>query len=62
VNSNNRRVRKRFAKAAAEEREQVAASLRRIGVDHLVLSTEGDWLRALAGHLRRSELRLRRTA
>jgi uncharacterized protein (DUF58 family) len=62
VNSNSRRVRKRFAKAAAEEREQVAASLRRIGVDHLVLSTEGDWLRTLAGHLRRSELRLRRTA
>jgi len=27
-----------------------------------VLSTEGDWLRTLAGHLRRSELRLRRTA
>ena len=62
VNTNSRRVRKRFAKAAAEEREQVAAALRRIGVDHLVLSTEGDWLRTLAGHLRRSELRLRRTA
>jgi uncharacterized protein (DUF58 family) len=62
VNTNSRRVRKRFAKAAAEEREQVAATLRRIGVDHLVLSTEGDWLRTLAGHLRRSELRLRRTA
>jgi uncharacterized protein (DUF58 family) len=62
VNTNSRRVRKRFAKAAAEEREGVAASLRRIGVDHLVLSTEGDWLRTLAGHLRRSELRLRRTA
>ena len=45
VNTNNRRVRKRFAKAAAEEREEVAAALRRIGVDHLVLSTEGDWLR-----------------
>jgi hypothetical protein len=27
-----------------------------------VLSTEGDWLQTLAGHLRRSELRLRRTA
>ena len=62
VNTNRRRVRKRFAKAAAEEREEVAATLRRIGVDHLVLSTEGDWLRTLAGHLRRSELRLRRTA
>ena len=51
-------MRKRFAKAAAEEREEVAAALRRVGADHLVLSTEGDWLRTLAGHLRRSELRV----
>ena len=53
-------MRKRFAKAAEEEREEVAASLRRVGADHLVLSTDGDWLRALAGHLRRSELKVRR--
>jgi uncharacterized protein (DUF58 family) len=59
VNTNRRRVRKRFAKAAAEEREEVAAALRRAGADHLVLSTEGDWLRSLAGHLKRSELRMR---
>ena len=52
-------MRKRFAKAAAEEREEVAAALRRAGAEHLVLSTEGDWLRALAGHLRRSEMRMR---
>ena len=56
VNTNKRRVRKKFAKAAEEERAEVAAALRRVGADHLVLSTEGDWLRALAGHLRRSEL------
>ena len=62
VNTNKRRVRRRFAEAAAEEREEVAAALRRVGADHLVLSTEGDWLRTLAGHLRRSELQLRRTA
>jgi uncharacterized protein (DUF58 family) len=60
VNTNKRRVRKRFAKAAVEEREEVAAALRRCRADHLVLSTEGDWLRTLAGHLRRSELRVRR--
>ena len=59
VNTNKRRVRKRFAKAAAEEREEVAAALRRAGADHLVLSTSGDWLRDLAGHLKRSELRVR---
>jgi uncharacterized protein (DUF58 family) len=59
VNTNKRRVRKRFAKAALEEREEVAAALRRAGADHLVLSTDGDWLRSLAGHLKRSELRMR---
>ena len=58
VNTNKRRVRKKFAAAAAEERAEVAAALRRVGADHLVLSTEGDWLQALAGHLRRSELRV----
>ena len=60
VNTNKRRVRKKFAQAAAEEREEVAAALRRVGADHLVLSTEGDWLKALAGHLKRSEMRVRR--
>ena len=59
VNTSRRGVRKRFAKAAAAEREEVAAALRRAGAEHLILSTEGDWLRALAGHLRRSEMRMR---
>ncbi len=59
VNTSRRGVRKRFAKAAAAEREEVAAALRRAGAEHLVLSTEGDWLRSLAGHLRRSEMRMR---
>ena len=59
VNTSRRRVRERFRKAAAAEREEVATTLRRAGADHLVLSTQGDWLRDLAGHLRRSELRLR---
>jgi uncharacterized protein (DUF58 family) len=54
VNTSRRSIRKRFAAAAAAEREDVAAALRRAGADHLVLSTEGDWLRDLAGHLRRT--------
>ena len=54
VNTSRRSVRKRFAEAAAAEREDVAAALRRAGADHLVLSTEGDWLRDLAAHLRRT--------
>jgi uncharacterized protein (DUF58 family) len=59
VNTNSRRVRTRFKRAAAEDREEVAAALRRARTDHLVLSTAGDWLRELAVHLRRSEARLR---
>ena len=59
VNTSRKKVRERFARAAAEEREDVARALRRAGADHLVLSTEGDWLRDLAGHLRRGEAALR---
>jgi uncharacterized protein (DUF58 family) len=53
VNTSRRSVRRRFAEAAAAERDDVAAALRRAHADHLVLSTAGDWLRDLAGHLRR---------
>ena len=59
VNTSRRKVRERFAAAAAAEREEVAASLRRAGADHVVLSTEGDWLREFAHHLRRGEAALR---
>ena len=59
VNTSSRGCASASPKAAAEEREEVAAALRRAGAEHLVLSTEGDWLRALAGHLRRSEMRMR---
>jgi uncharacterized protein (DUF58 family) len=55
VNTSRRKVRQRFKAAAAAEREEVAAALRRAGADHLVLSTDGDWLRDLAVHLRRAE-------
>jgi uncharacterized protein (DUF58 family) len=62
VNTSRRSIRRRFAKAAAEEREEVAAAIRQAGCDHLVLSTEGDWLRGLATHLRRGEAALRATS
>lgn len=51
VDTSSRHLRERFAEAAAADRSSVAAELRRIGVDHLVLSTAGDWLRTLAGEL-----------
>ena len=61
VNTSRKRVRQRFKAASAAEREEVAAALRRAGADHLVLSTDGDWLRDLAVHLRRAE-QMRRSA
>ena len=53
VDTRNPRLRARFAQAAAEERARVAAMLASVGVRHVVLSTEGDWLRTLAVFLRR---------
>jgi uncharacterized protein (DUF58 family) len=61
VNTSRRRVRSRFKAAAAAEREEVAAALRRAGADHVVLSTGADWLRDLAAHLRRAD-QMRRSA
>jgi uncharacterized protein (DUF58 family) len=59
IDTRRRRVRQRFAAAAAEERDKVASALRAAAADHVVLSTEGDWLKTLAGHLRRGEAALR---
>jgi hypothetical protein len=59
VNTTRKKVRDRFAAAAAAEREEVGAALRRAGADHVVLSTEGDWLREFAHHLRRGEAAVR---
>jgi hypothetical protein len=59
VNTGSRRVRRRFAAAAARDREEVAEAIRKARADHLVLSTAGDWLRELATHLRRSEAALK---
>jgi uncharacterized protein (DUF58 family) len=53
VDTRNARLRTRFAQAAARERASVAALLASVGVRHVVLSTEGDWLRSLAVFLRR---------
>lgn len=52
VDTSSRRLRERFARAAREEREAVAWELRRARARHLVLSTEGDWLRVLGRALR----------
>ena len=52
VDTSRRGLRERFAQAAAQERAAVAEQLRKGGAHHVVLSTEGDWLRALGRELR----------
>jgi len=57
VDTNSRKLRERFAARAAREREALAAALHSAGVDHVVLSTAGDWLRDLVTFLRRERRR-----
>jgi uncharacterized protein (DUF58 family) len=52
VDTSRRRVRERFAELEAEDRERVARELRRLRIEHVVVSTEGDWLRQLGRRLR----------
>jgi uncharacterized protein (DUF58 family) len=47
VDTSRRRLRERYAAAAAEERELVAQDIRSAGAHHLLLSTGDDWLRPL---------------
>jgi uncharacterized protein (DUF58 family) len=57
VDTSSERVRSQFAEAAAQERRDVAAEISSTGARHVVLSTEGDWLRDLTGFLRTSGAR-----
>ena len=54
VDTRSRRLRERFAAAAAAERADLARTLASAGVRHVVLSTSGDWLRPFVTFLRRS--------
>jgi uncharacterized protein (DUF58 family) len=54
VDTRSRRLRERFAVAAAAERADVARTFGSAGVRHVVLTTSGDWLRSLVVFLRRS--------
>ena len=57
----DRRLRERYAAAAAEQRADIAAAIRRAGADHLVLRTDRDWLldivRFVAGRRQRVSAR-----
>lgn len=57
VDTRSERLRGRFAAAAAAERETLARALASAGAGHVVLTTSGDWLRALAVFLRRGPRR-----
>jgi uncharacterized protein (DUF58 family) len=52
VNTSRRRIRDRFAALERERAETLARELRRRRVEHLMLSTAGDWLREMGRGLR----------
>jgi uncharacterized protein (DUF58 family) len=52
IDTSRRAVRARFAAIEAEGRALVARDLRRLRVEHVTLSTQGDWLRQLGSTLR----------
>lgn len=54
VDTSDATVRTRFAEEAAEDRRVVATALSSAGVQHVALTTEGEWFRPLAMFLRRS--------
>ena len=51
VQTSSRRLRERYAEAAAARRATHAAAARSAGAGHVLLRTDADWLLALAGHL-----------
>jgi uncharacterized protein (DUF58 family) len=52
VDTARSRVREAYAAAAAERRARVAAELRHARAQHVVVSTQGDWLRSFGEALR----------
>jgi uncharacterized protein (DUF58 family) len=61
VSTGDRRVRQRFAEAAAAQRQLVADAVRRSGATHLGLRTDRDWIADIARHVQ-SQRRLARAA
>jgi len=53
VDTRSRKLRERFAAAAAAERSEVARAFSSVGARHVVLTTSGDWLRSLVVFVRR---------
>jgi uncharacterized protein (DUF58 family) len=57
VDTGRRRARERFAAAAEQERVELARQLGSLGVRHVVLTTEGEWLRPFASFVGRERRR-----
>ncbi|MFC4005795.1 DUF58 domain-containing protein [Nonomuraea purpurea] len=51
VATGNARLRRRYAEAAAEQRDAIAGAVRRAGAAHLRLRTDRDWVRDLVQHV-----------
>jgi uncharacterized protein (DUF58 family) len=51
VSTGSRRLRERYAAAAAAQREQVRQALRRAGAAHLPLRTDRDWVADIVRHV-----------
>ncbi len=51
VSTASRRLRARYATAAAEQRETLREALRRVGAAHLTLRTDRDWVRDIVRHV-----------
>jgi uncharacterized protein (DUF58 family) len=52
VDTSQRRLRERFAELEGQDRARVARELRRLRVEHVVVTTDGDWLRQLGRKLK----------
>jgi uncharacterized protein (DUF58 family) len=52
IDTSRRKVRERFAELERERRAVVARELRRLRIEHVVLDTDGQWLRELGRRLR----------
>jgi len=57
VDTRDASLRERFAESAAHERAELGRAFRSAGVSHVVVTTEGDWLRTLVRFLELEKVR-----
>ncbi len=57
VNTDDARMRARYAEAAALQRASIAHAIRSAGADHIQMRTDGDWVLDLARHVSRRRRR-----